>query len=169
MSEKDEKPYVVIEREETAGQIVAFLIGAAVGASVALLLAPSSGAETRHRLLEGSQRLRDAAGTGVREAHRQLEERLDMARDGARGPMGTVREAVEVGRKAADEARRDLEEKVAASKAAYRAGVEAAKGVLASGAEGDSEDVDNDAPGNEAPSTSTGQDGEGPARDGSTT
>ena len=158
MSDKDQKPYVVIEREELGEQLVAFLIGAAVGAGIALLLAPSSGAETRRRLLEGSVRLKEVAGTGVREAQRHLEERLDLARDGARERVGTVREAVEAGRRAATDARRDLEEKMAASKEAYRAGVDAA------------EDTNNDAPGARTSSAPSGQDGgEGPARDGSAT
>ena len=41
----DDEPYVVIERQQGSG-IGSFLLGAAIGAGIALLLAPRSGAST---------------------------------------------------------------------------------------------------------------------------
>ena len=46
--EYDDEPYVVIEQSQ--GSFGSFLVGIAIGAGVALLLAPDSGIETRRRL-----------------------------------------------------------------------------------------------------------------------
>ena len=43
--EIDDEPYVIIEKN--TGSVGSFLIGIAVGAGIALLLAPQSGEETR--------------------------------------------------------------------------------------------------------------------------
>ena len=52
--EYDDEAYVVIER--TSGSFGSFLVGIAVGAGVALLLAPDSGLETRRRLRRSAWR-----------------------------------------------------------------------------------------------------------------
>jgi gas vesicle protein len=46
MRDNDEGPYIVIERE-SGGGIGSFVLGALVGAGLALLFAPKSGAETQ--------------------------------------------------------------------------------------------------------------------------
>ena len=56
----ENEPYVVIERESSTG-IMPFLIGAALGAGVALLLAPRSGADTRRDIKRRANRVRRAA------------------------------------------------------------------------------------------------------------
>lgn len=126
MREYDDVPTVIIEKE-TGGGIGSFLLGALVGAGVALLFAPRSGEETREDLERRARGLKDAAEDRVREAQRQLEERLDEARTGVKGQVERVREAMDAGRDAAREARTDLEHKLERSKAAYRAGVDAAR------------------------------------------
>ncbi len=73
----------------------------------------------------------------MREAQKQLEERLESARDGVQTRVEGVKDAVEAGRKAAVEARDELERKLERSKAAYRAGVDAARQVVAAGDEDD--------------------------------
>ncbi|MDX1494584.1 MAG: YtxH domain-containing protein, partial [Longimicrobiales bacterium] len=80
MSDHDEVPYIVIERDRSSG-VGSFLMGALLGAGVALLLAPKSGEETQEELKEQARKLRIAAEDRVREAQRQLEERLDEARE----------------------------------------------------------------------------------------
>ena len=125
----DGEPYVVIEREEAG--IGTLLLGVALGAGIALLLAPRSGAETR-RMIEGharhtGDRLRDAATgvaddvatrvTGVRE---RVGERVGAARDAVRRGQEHVLDAVDAGRYAAGEARSDLERRIAENKAARR-------------------------------------------------
>jgi gas vesicle protein len=125
MRNQDDGPYIVVERE--GGGIGTFILGALVGAAVALLFAPQSGEETQREIRERASRLRTAAEEKVRDAQRQIEGRLDNARQGLNDGVDAVREAVESGRQAATEARTELERRLERSKAAYRAGIEAAR------------------------------------------
>jgi len=134
MRDHDEGPYIVIQRESGAGA-GSFILGALVGAGIALLLAPKSGAETQEELKEHARKLRVVAEERVRDAQRQLEERLEEARDGVASRYDEVRDAVSAGRTAATDARGDLEEKLERSKKVYRAGVSAAREAVAAGAE----------------------------------
>ena len=52
--------------------LVGFIVGAAVGAGVALLLAPASGSETRRRIGETSRHLGSSVRNGVVQARRQV-------------------------------------------------------------------------------------------------
>lgn len=126
----DEGPYIVIERDRGGG-IGSFLLGALVGAGLALLFAPKSGAETQAELKEHARKLRTAAEERVRQAQRQLEERLGEVREGVQARLDGVKDAVSAGRSAAHDARADLERKLQRSKAAYRAGVQAAREAIA--------------------------------------
>jgi gas vesicle protein len=126
MRDHDEAPYIVIERD-SGGGIGSFVLGALVGAGVALLFAPKSGVETQEEIRERARKLRDVAEERVRDAQRQLEERLEEAREGVQARYEDVREAVNAGRTAASEARAELEEKLERSKTAYRAGIAAAR------------------------------------------
>lgn len=130
MRDQNEVPYIVIEREGSS-QIGGFLVGALLGAGLALLFAPKSGEETQAELRERALKLRDAAEDRMKEAQRNLEGRLDQARDGVQSRVNEVREAVDAGRHAAQDARGDLERKLERSKAAYRAGVQAARDAAA--------------------------------------
>jgi gas vesicle protein len=78
----------------SAGVILAFLAGAATGAAVALLMAPTSGEETRRAL---SDKAREA-GERAEEAARQGREFLNRQRD-------TFNSAIERGRDAYNQAR----------------------------------------------------------------
>ena len=127
MRDRDDVPYIVVEREHSGG-VGALILGALLGAGVALLLAPRSGAETQQQIREGAVKIRDAAEEKVREVQRQLEDRLENARSEVRGRVEQVREAVEAGRDAARDARTELESQIERSKAAYRAGPEDAGG-----------------------------------------
>ncbi|HSG08677.1 MAG TPA: YtxH domain-containing protein [Longimicrobiales bacterium] len=140
MRDQDEVPYIVIDRGGGSG-LGSFVLGALIGAGVALLLAPKTGEETQEDLKEGARKLKAAAEVRVREAQQQLEERLEAAREGVQSRVEEVKEAVEAGRKAAVDARGELEERLHRSKAAYRAGVDAARHVVTAGAEaGEEED-----------------------------
>jgi gas vesicle protein len=135
MRDHDEMPYFVIEREGGGG-VGSFILGALVGAGLALLLAPKSGEETQEEIKARAIKLRDVAQERVRDAQHNLEGRLSTAREHFQARVENVREAVDSGRKAAIDARSELEKKLERSKAAYRAGIEAAREV---GAGGDSE------------------------------
>ena len=125
MRDHDDVPYVIIERE--SGGFGAFVLGALVGAGLALLFAPQSGEATQQEIRDRARRLKDAAEERVRDAQRQLEERLETARHGIQNRVDAVKEAVDSGRHAAREARTELEQKLERSKTAYRAGLEAAR------------------------------------------
>lgn len=141
MRNQEEGPYIVIERDGGSG-VGAFILGALVGAGIALLLAPKSGAETQEDIKRQARKLRTAAEERVREAQRQIEERLGEVREGMQTRIDGVKDAVTAGRSAASDARTDLEKRLQRSKAAYRAGVQAAREAIS--AEDDSEEKEAD-------------------------
>jgi len=147
MRDSDDVPYIVIEREGGGG-VGSFILGALVGAGLALLFAPKSGEETQEDLKAQALKLKNSAQDRLRESQANLETRLAAARETVQARVENVKEAVESGRQAASEAREDLEKKLERSKAAYRAGIEAAKGVDAEGGddgdEGDSEEAEEE-------------------------
>ena len=129
--EFDDEPYVVIEKKQ--GSVGSFLLGAAIGAGVAILLAPRSGEETRQEIAFAAQRARDRAtdfADGVTEtvvdqfnqAREQVEIRIDTARSAIETKKQQVTRAMEAGRAAAQQARYELERRIAETKAAYQAG-----------------------------------------------
>jgi gas vesicle protein len=131
-----DEPFVVIEK--TSGGLGSFIIGLAVGAGLALLFAPQSGAETRRGLASSAKRVRRAAEDAVDEARTKVGETFETARqrveekiEEARGAIEMKREqvqrAVQAGREAAQQARADLERRLAETKAAYQAGAAVAR------------------------------------------
>jgi gas vesicle protein len=132
----DDEPAVIIERH--SGGVGAFLLGVAVGAATALLLAPQSGAETRRGIRRGARRAtraaQDVAGditTSVNETFEQARGRVEQGLDTARQAIDLkkrqVSRAMEAGRAAAQQARDELERRIAETKAAYNAGVDVAR------------------------------------------
>jgi gas vesicle protein len=120
--EYDDEPRVIVERQRYG--IGAFLAGLALGAGLALLLAPQSGAELRRNIKRGARRAREAASElaeDVREkaeevldeTREEIEERLGRAREVVREKRRDLRRAVEAGRAAAREARETLERQLA--------------------------------------------------------
>lgn len=134
--EYDDEPYVIIEKN--TGSVGSFLIGLAVGAGVALLLAPQSGEETRREIASRARQARDRAkdfagdvgdrvATRVNDARDAVTERVDRAKQAVDLKRRQVERAVEAGRAAAQQAREDLERRIAQTKAAYQAGTSAAR------------------------------------------
>lgn len=132
----DNEPYVVIEKHEDAG-VAPFLVGLAIGAGVALLFAPRSGRATRRDIKRRAMRVRDAAEqtvTDVRdsvvdrfeEARRRVEDQIESARTAVDLKKRQFSRAVDAGRAAAEEAKLELEQKIAQTKASYRASAEEA-------------------------------------------
>ena len=99
MRNQEEAPYIVIERDKGGG-VGAFVLGALVGAGIALLLAPKSGAETQEDIKRQARKLRTSAEERVREAQRQIEERLGEVREGVQSRVDGVKDAVTAGRSA---------------------------------------------------------------------
>ena len=125
MRNNDDVPYIVIDRD--SGGIGSFLVGALVGAGLALLFAPQTGEETQEEIRERAKKLRSAAEEHIKEAQQTLELRLEGVREELHERVDQIKEAVDSGRSAAVEARGDLSDKLDRSKAAYRAGIEAAR------------------------------------------
>lgn len=132
----EDEPYVVIEKR--SGGLGSFVAGLAIGAAVALLLAPQSGAATRQRLATTAKRARRAAEDVVGDvtekvsetfenAKQRVEEKLDEARGAIEMKADQVQRAVRAGREAAQQAREDLERRLAETKAAYQAGAQVAR------------------------------------------
>lgn len=113
-----EDPYLIVEHR-SAG-IGTFLIGAVLGAGVALLLAPHSGPETRRRIGRSAERAKDAAFDLADEVASTVGDTLDQARETVEVKKRQVSHAVEAGRAAARQARAELEFRIAESKAAFK-------------------------------------------------
>lgn len=95
-----------MERTRTGGTFLAFLIGGVVGAGIALLYAPNSGAETRRKMKDG---LGDATDWA--------KGKYDDARDTVADTTGKVRQMV-------DDKKEDLKAAVEAGKEAFHKGKE---------------------------------------------
>jgi gas vesicle protein len=125
MREYDETPYIVIERRSSG--IAPFFWGAILGAGAALLLAPRSGAETQEEIRQQVRRARTAAENRVENARMtvartrdRIQDQIDTVRDQVGNVRNEIdaramqaREALETGRRAAREARQELERRVA--------------------------------------------------------
>lgn len=126
MRDYEELPHIVIERER--GGLEPFLLGALLGAGVALLLAPRSGADTQREIRESIRRLRDTAEGRVNEARDTVRGVVDRTRGEVTDRLGAVRDAVDTGRRAARDARSELERRVAEAKSAFGSGAAAGGG-----------------------------------------
>jgi len=127
----DEGPYVVIERSEPG--IGTFVMGLAIGAGLALLLAPRTGEETRRDLQRRARKIGDQAQDLVSEVTESVTNTLHAAKDRVENSIDSTRNAVEIkrrqvsnavhaGRAAAQQARVELEQRIAETKAAYKEG-----------------------------------------------
>jgi gas vesicle protein len=123
------EPYVIVERNEAG--IGTFLIGIAIGAGAALLFAPQSGKETRREIARRARRAQDAAQglvedvTGTvadkfNEVRASVEERIEATLDAVDDKKRRVTNAFHAGRAAARDARGELEQRIAETKAAYK-------------------------------------------------
>lgn len=133
----DGDPYIVIEKH--SGGVGNLLLGVLIGAGVALLFAPRSGEETRADIRRRARRASDTvkgAAQGVTDqvmdtfesARSRVEEQIESARLAIELRKEQVARAVEAGREAAQEARGDLERRLAESKAQHAAGSGGARG-----------------------------------------
>jgi gas vesicle protein len=121
----DDDQIIIVEENDSASGMSAFLLGAAIGAGLALIFAPQTGAETRQSLKRGAQKAGEAtkrAGEKVTDAFAQaksdLESRIDTARSSLDLKKVQVSRAVDAGREAARAAREDLERRMADQRSA---------------------------------------------------
>ena len=127
--EDDDGPFVVIEKSEPG--VGTFVTGLLIGAGLALLFAPRTGVETRRQLQKSAKRVGDQAQdlvsdvTGsvsqtIKSAKEKVEERIDSTRSAVDLKRRQVTNAVDAGRAAAQQARVELEQRIAETKAAYK-------------------------------------------------
>ncbi|HYW51757.1 MAG TPA: YtxH domain-containing protein [Gemmatimonadaceae bacterium] len=121
----DDDEQVIIVEESDASGLSAFLLGAMVGAGLALIFAPQTGAETRQSIRRGARRAGDATrrvGDKVTDALSQaradIESRIDSAKSSIDLKKVQVSRAVDAGREAAKAARQDLERRMSEQRAA---------------------------------------------------
>ena len=127
--EGDDEPIVVIEKNEPG--IGTLLAGIAIGAEIALLFAPKSGEETRRDIERRARKVgtqaqdfvsevSESVGNTIQEAKLSVENRFDSARNAVELKRRQVTNAVDAGRVAAQQARVELEQRIAETKAAYK-------------------------------------------------
>jgi gas vesicle protein len=123
------EPYVIIEKRDPG--VGPLLLGIALGAGVALLLAPQTGEETRREIARRARRAQSAAQDFVgevsgtvadkfQEVRASVEERIEATLDAVDDKKRRVSNAYHAGRAAARDARGELEQRIAESKAAYK-------------------------------------------------
>lgn len=115
----DDEQIILVEHDESSG-LSAFLLGAALGAGLALIFAPQTGAETRESITRSARKATEAtkrAGEKVTDALAQakadIESRIDSAKSSIDLKKTQVSRAVDAGREAARTAREDLERRMA--------------------------------------------------------
>ncbi len=121
----DDDHFIIVEENDDSSGLSAFLLGAAIGAGLALIFAPQSGEQTRESIKRSAKKAGEAtkrAGEKVTDALAQakadLESRIDTARSSIDLKKVQVSRAVDAGREAARAARDDLERRMAEQRAA---------------------------------------------------
>jgi len=133
MADYDDLPQIVVERR--TGSVSSFLLGALLGAGIALLLAPRSGSETRAGIRESALRLRRSAEDRLRQVRETVLNAMDDVRDEIDDRLEIARHAVEAGRRAARETRAAMERGIREVREAAGAGERAARARAARGEE----------------------------------
>ncbi|HJP86686.1 MAG TPA: YtxH domain-containing protein [Gemmatimonadaceae bacterium] len=125
----DTAPYVIVEKSDIG--VGPFLLGILLGAGAALLFAPQSGEETRAGLARSARRVQqnaqdlvedvsDNVADKFRQVRDSVEERIEATFDAVDDKRRRVSNAYNAGRAAAREARGELEQRIADTKAAYK-------------------------------------------------
>ena len=88
------------EEKNVGGMLVAFLAGSVVGAALALLFAPVSGAETRQKIKSASIDVKDKALEKVDVAKSEASRLVERGKEKVTGVKSQVQAAVEAGKEA---------------------------------------------------------------------
>lgn len=93
------------------GFIGGALLGGLIGAALGLLFAPRAGTETRQQLGEGIQELQEKANRTLEELKAKSEDLIGQTRQTVEGKLSLLSEAIDAGRKAAGDVRREYQER----------------------------------------------------------
>lgn len=143
MAPRDDMPDVTVIETDSGATVKWFLLGALIGAGAGILLAPQSGERTRRDLARRAKRLRDDAEDRLEEFGDELQTRGRKIKGAVEDWADDMAEEVREGKRAitrtADNARDELERRLAEARARRRAAV--AEGV----ADDDEDDDDEEA------------------------
>lgn len=126
---------VIVVEQDGGSSIGWLLFGAAVGAGLALLFAPASGAETRRRLARSAQRIKATAADALEDLRDEFDdltdraaEKVDEVKEAARDTVAEIEEGARTvvarRRSGVSEAREELERRLADARARRRAEAE---------------------------------------------
>ncbi len=103
-----EEGYTVIGREHytveqgygSLSRFLAFLLGGALGAGIALLLAPQSGSKTRRQIKEAAREATDKAGFYIDQVREKMDSAVDKGKDLILEKKPLLTAAIEAGKEA---------------------------------------------------------------------
>jgi gas vesicle protein len=101
--EMNENPYINDVSRSGAAGMSGFMLGAIVGAGVALLFAPATGTDTRRRLGETAKKLGSAARDRIQEGKEQIRDRIQEGKEQVRDRFEAGRQGFEAGRQGSSE------------------------------------------------------------------
>ncbi len=101
------------ERDDVGKIVIAFFAGATIGAVAGLLLAPSSGAETRQKIKDATITAKDKAVEKIGEVKDKAAEKIGEAKEGAAGILSRGKDKV-------GEVKSQIQAAVDAGKEAYK-------------------------------------------------
>lgn len=113
MADRKDESAVVVERRGSGGGVRMFLLGAVLGAGLALLFAPQSGEETRADLRRGARRVRRQVRDLAERGEDMARDIVESGREFVDSGRDVVRDMRRGGRRAARDAREALEERLA--------------------------------------------------------
>lgn len=97
------------ERDASAGTVLlSFLAGAAVGAGVALLLAPKTGEEMREKIAELADDAVDSIKDHARQAQQKIADAYEESKETLKQQKSILTSAIEAGKEAMDKEREKL-------------------------------------------------------------
>jgi gas vesicle protein len=97
------------DREDIGKIVIAFFAGATVGAIAGLLLAPSSGAETRQKIKDATVTVKDKAVEKIGEAKEGASSILSRGKEKVSGVKSQIQAAVEAGKEAYNQKKSEIE------------------------------------------------------------
>jgi len=97
------------DRDDIGKIVIAFFAGATVGAIAGLLLAPSSGAETRQKIKDATITAKDKAVEKIGEAKEGASSILSRGKEKVSGVKSQIQAAVEAGKEAYNQKKGEME------------------------------------------------------------